>query len=170
MKITRGALRCLIREVMGGSKIIKERPWSVEYTFKLSGGEASDSEGTSPDGFAIVMKSDSGKLARIVVDTYWNPQTGDKSGNSLKVEVEGYITSETYVPVRFDNGKEQRLIISNSPVSGLICIAHAEDSTKVPIIYLTVTNPFDETDDVDFDVENLGNGKIDVELSNYTNL
>ena len=44
MKITTGALKRLIRESIDGDRIIRERPWSVEYSFKLSGGSASDSD------------------------------------------------------------------------------------------------------------------------------
>jgi hypothetical protein len=170
MKITAFALKNLIREALGGSKILKERPWAVEYSFKLSGGSAEDSEGESPDGFAVVMSSDSGLMARFIVDCYWNPQMGDSSGNSLKFELDGRSEQSTYVPTRFDDGKEQRIIISNSPVSGLISVSHAAGSNKVPIVYLTVKNPFDETDDISFSIENIGNGKIDVEMTNYTNL
>lgn len=170
MKITQGALKNLLREAIGGNKIIKERPWSVEYTFKLSDGTAEDSEGVAPDGFAVSMTSEAGKLARIIVDTYWNPQAGDASGNALKFEVDGVVDAQTYVPVRFDDGKEQRLIVSNTPISGLISISHAAGSSKLPIVYLVVPNPFEESEDVDFDVEKLGNGKLDIELSNYTNL
>lgn len=170
MKITQNALKSLLREAIGGSKILKERPWSVEYTFKLSDGTAEDSEGIAADGFAVMMTSDSGKLVRIIVDAYWNPQVGDKSGNALKIEVDGEVTAETYVPLRFDDGKEQRLIISNTPVSGLISVSHAAGSSKLPIVYLVTSNPFEESEDVDFDVEKLGNGKLDIELSNYTNI
>lgn len=170
MKIKIGRLRRIIREALGGSKIIRERPWSVEYTFKMSGGDASDSEGKSPDGFAIAMSSESGTIVRVIVDAYWNPQSGDSSGNSIQVEIDGYKVDESYVPVAFNNGKEQRLVISNSPKKGMIVVSHAGSSKDLPIPYLAVDNPFLETEDVKFDIENLGGGDVEVELSGHTNV
>ena len=52
----------------------------------------------------------------------------------------------------------------------MLCVSHSSGSSKVPIVYLTVANPFEDSEDVDFDFEKIGNGKIDIELSNYTSL
>ena len=168
MKIRLSQLRRLIREAVGGAKILRERPWAIEWTFKLSGGEAEDSEGVGPDGFAVVLRAGD-QVARVIVDSYWNPQAGDQSGNSLKWEVNGYVLKSAYVPIRFDSGKEQRLVISNSPVDGLLAISHAGGSTVPPVVYLVVENPFGEEDDMSFDVEKLGNSDMDVEMSSSVN-
>lgn len=172
MKFTQSALKALVNEAIGNDRIIHERPWSVEYEFSLSGGSASDSEGEGPDGFAVVMTGESGRVARVIVDTYWNPNTGDQSGNSLKFEVNGETqeNAQTYVPVKFDDGEKQKLIISNAPVQGLIAISHAHSEEDSPIVHLIVPNPFDEDEDVDFSVENLGNGDADVNLTRHTNM
>ena len=168
MKITRSALHKLIKEAVEDDRIIKERPWSIEFSFKLSGGTASDSEGQGPDGFEIVMSGDSGETMKIVIDAYWNPQSGDQSGNSLKIE--GPNPSSTYVPHRFDDGKEQFITISNAPVPGLITVAHAPSSDSVPVVHLVVPNPFEIDEDVSFDVQTIGNGKAEVNLNRHTNL
>ena len=172
MKITTGALKRLIRESIDGDRIIRERPWSVEYSFKLSGGSASDSEGEGPDGFAVVLTGESGREMRVVVDTYWNPQSGDQSGNSLRVEVDGDVPDggETYVPLRFDDGKEQFLTISNTPVSNMVTISHSPQGKSPPVVYLVVSNPFEGDEDLSFEVENLGNGDVDVKLTKHINL
>ena len=172
MKITKNALRLLISEAIENNRIIHERPWSVEYEFSLSGGSAEDSEGKGPDGFAVVMTGESGKIAKVIIDTYWNPNAGDQSGNSLKFEVDGQTqeNSQTYVPVRFDDGEKQRLIISNTPVQGLIVISHAHSDDDSPVVYLVVPNPFDEDEDVDFAIENLGNGSANVDQLRHTNM
>jgi hypothetical protein len=172
MKITKNALRSLFSEAIEKDRIIHERPWSVEYEFSLSGGSAEDSEGKGPDGFAVIMIGESGKIARVIVDTYWNPNTGDQSGNSLKFEVDGQTqeNSQTYVPVRFDDGEKQRLIISNAPVQGLIAISHAHSADDSPVVHLIVPNPFGEDEDVDFSTENLGNGTANVDLIQHTNM
>lgn len=169
MKIRLSELRKIIREAVGGSKVLRERPWSIEWTFKLSGGTAEDSEGKGPDGFAVVLRGGD-RMARVVVDSYWNPQAGDTSGNSLKWEVDGYSVKSAYVPTRFDSGKEQRLIVSNSPVDGLIAVSHAGGSSVPPVVYLVVENPFGEEEDVTFEVEELGNGDVDVEMTSSTTL
>lgn len=172
MKLTKSALKRLIKESIENNKILRERPWSVEYSFMLSGGTATDSEGEGPDGFAIVMSSDSGREMRVVVDTYWNPQSGDTSGNSIRVEMDGQIieNGETYVPVRMDDGEEQFLTISNSPVADVITISHAHDKKSPPVVYLVVPNPFEVDNDVSFDIENIGNGKSIVKLVRHINL
>ena len=169
MKILKKVLKKLVKEAVEGDRLIPERPWSVEYSFTLSGGTASDSEGQGPDGFAIVMTSDNGKTVRIVVDAYWNPTSGDESGNSIKMEYDGQQVS-TYVPVRFDDGNQQKLIISNTPVPGIMSVSHASSPSSLPIIYLVMKNPFDEDEDVTFDVETLGNGQVDVKMTGHTNL
>ena len=177
MKFTERALRDLIRESIGKDRIIKERPWSVEYEFKLSGGIASDSEGKGPDGFAIVMRSSSGRTARVYVDSYWNPQAGDVNGNSLRIEMEDnqstegakdFVTS-TYVPIRFDDGKRHSLTISNSPTANVLCVSHGH-LNEVPIVYLAVENPFEEGEDLEFEVETVGNGEAEVTLKRHVNL
>ncbi len=170
MKITRRALKKLVIEAIEGSKIFRERPWAVEYTFQLSGGKASDSEGISPDGFAITMSSDSGKVVKVIVDSYWNPTSGDESGNSLKIEVDGEVVDSTYVPVRFDTGESQRIVISNAPVDGMMTVSHASDAESPPIMYLAATNPFAESEDVSFSTETIGNGSATVEMTGHTNL
>ncbi len=168
MKIRKTALSRLIKEAIDNDRIIRERPWSVEYSFRLSGGVASDSEGEGPDGFSIVMSGDSGSELRVTVDAYWNPQVGDQSGNSLKIT--GEEESSTYVPHRFDDGKEQFLTISNAPVPGLIAVSHAISSDSTPIVHLVVPNPFGPDEDVNFDVETTGNGNAEVKIKRHTNL
>lgn len=168
MKITRSALRSLIREAVNNDRIIKERPWSVEFSFKLSGGSATDSEGQGPDGFAIIMSSESGDSLKIIVDSYWNPQSGDQSGNTLRIE--GPSPASTYVPHRFDDGQEQFITISNAPVPGLLTVSHTAGKGAVPVVHLVVPNPFDVDEDVSFDVENMGNGDAEVKLNRHTNL
>jgi hypothetical protein len=164
MKITARALRKLVNESIDSVDIIRERPWSVEHTFSVS-----PSDSGAADGLAIVMKGDSGKTARVLVDAYWNPQMGDESGNSIKFEVDGEVFDSSYVPAQFSDGEDHRLYISNSPVAGLITIAHAKGD-ELPVVYLVAQNPFGENEDVEFDSKNLGNGSVDVELSKWTSL
>lgn len=170
MKIVVSELKRILKESIDGNKILSKRPWSVEYAFTLSGGNAEDSEGKGPDGFAVTMAGDSGKTVKVIVDSYWNPQAGDSSGNSLKVEADGNVVSDTYVPTRFDDGEEQTLIISNSPVPGLLTVSHSADSSSPPIVYLAIPNPFDEGDDVSFDAEKIGNGNAKINLKGHSNL
>lgn len=170
MKFTRKALKDLVREAVGKDRIIRERPWSVEHSFKLSGGVATDSEGDeSPDGFSIVLTSESGKEVRIVVDTYWNPQNGDESGNALKVEFEDGTHMQTHVPTRFDDGKVQFITISNSPVPGIITVSHSPDKSTSPVTYLVFENPFEVDEDITFEPETLGNGKAQVKMTRHFN-
>lgn len=173
MKITLGSLRNLIREALDGDRIVPERPWTVEVTFSLGGGVAEDSEGRGPDGFALVLKTP-GVEMDVAVDSYWNPQSGDESGNSLKVSVDGTVLhgGETYVPIKFDDGKKQRLIVSSSPVSGLLSIAHAASPDSLPVVYLTVPSPFIDShdEDIGFEVRPLGNGDVDAEITDHVNL
>jgi hypothetical protein len=170
MQITGKALQSLLREAIKKNKILPERPWSVEYTFSMTGNLADDSEGSSVDGFAAVMTSASGKILKIIVDSYWNPQAGDQSGNSIKAEINGEKAESAYVPFKFDDGSKQKLLISNSPVFGVITVSHAITADSLPIVYLVVPNPFDVNDDIQFDIENIGNGKIDVDMSRYVNV
>ena len=169
MKFKVAALRRLMSEAIDQDRVIRERPWSVEYTFTLTGGQAADSEGKGPDGFAIVMTGESGKQMRVIVDSYWNPSSGDESGNSLKIEYVGERAS-SYVPTRFDDGKQQLLTISNTPMPGIISVAHAADFSSIPVVYLITSNPFESDEDVEFTIENLGNGVADVKLTGHTNL
>jgi len=169
MKLRIAALRKLLSESIDQDRLIRERPWSVEYTFTLSGGTSSDSEGMGPDGFAIVMTGESGRVMRVVVDSYWNPTSGDESGNSLRVEYEGEKTS-SYVPTRFDDGEQQLLTISNTPVPGVISVAHSATFSDIPIVYLFASNPFEVDEDVDFAVEVIGNGTADVKMTGHTNV
>lgn len=177
MKIAKSALRRFLREAVESDRILAERPWSVEYTFTMSGDAAEDSEGPSADGFAVVMKSEAGIVMRVVVDSYWNPQSGDQSGNSIKIEVdkgEGPSSptknSFAHVPHQFDDGTEQKLIISNSPVPGVICVSHSFDDLP-PITYLAVSNPFHtDDDDISFEIEKLGSGDVKVELTDHVNI
>ena len=169
MKITKGALKKLIREAIEGNDILPERPWSVEYEFKMSGGTASDSEGESPDGFSVSLEGQSGSRLEIVVDAYWNPQSGDQSGNSIKAVLDGEEMDSSYVPVKFNDGKSQRLLISNSPVKKVILVSHGA-SGKPPIAYLVIQNPFSDEDDIEFNVNSLGNGKVDVKMVDFINL
>jgi hypothetical protein len=169
MKFKISALRKLFSEAINDDRLVSERPWSVEYAFSLSGGSASDSEGKGPDGFAIVMTGESGKIVKVIVDSYWNPTSGDESGNSLKIEYENEKMS-TYVPTRFDDGKQQLLIISNTPVPGVITVSHSATLDDVPITYLIASNPFEIDEDVDFFIEQMGNGKADVKLTSHSNL
>lgn len=169
MKLKVSALRKLLAEAIDQDKMLRERPWSVEYTFILSGGTAADSEGVGPDGFAIVMTGESGKVMRVVVDSYWNPTSGDESGNSLRIEYEGEKMS-TYVPTRFDDGEQQLLTISNTPVPGIISVSHSATFSSIPIVYLVMTNPFDVEEDVEFAIETIGNGTADVKMTGHTNV
>ena len=152
-------------------KLIKERPWAVECKFTLSGGSAYESEGLSADGFSIALSGESGKTMRILVDSYWNPHKGDESGNSIKVEIDGIQLKNTssYVPVKFDSGLKQKIVISNSPVTGLIYIAYAKSEVDIPIVFLNVKNPFQIDEGVEFSTSNLGNGEYSTEL-NYCSL
>lgn len=164
-----GCLKRLLREGVKGQKMLRERPWAVEWTFRMDGGTAEDSEGRGPDGFAVVLRGGGGAQVRLVVDAYWNPQAGDASGNSLKWEAEGEAPDSVYVPRRFDDGKEQRLILSNSPVSGFLMVSHA-GAGEVPIVHMVKANPFEVEEDVDFQVEKLGNGRVEVKMTGVTNL
>jgi hypothetical protein len=168
LRMSVGCLKRLLREGVGGQKVLRERPWAVEWTFKMSGGIASDSEGEGADGFAIVMRGERGGQFRLVVDAYWNPQTGDQSGNSLKWESADGAPESVYVPHRFDDGKEQRLILSNSPVPGVMLVSHAGSADAVPVTYMVKENPFADEEDVEFDIEKLGNGDVTVDLSRST--
>jgi len=177
MKFTRAALRRLISEAIKDNKILAERPWSVEYTFTLTGDSAEDSEGSSADGFVVTLTSESGSTMKVIVDSYWNPQAGDQSGNSIKVEIDsdgGVVTpaknSVAHVPHKFDDGKKQKILLSNSPVQGIITISHAISTTSLPIVYLAVTNPFTDDDDLTFDVEPMGNGDLDIEMTDSVNI
>lgn len=164
MKITTRALKKLVREAIEDVDIIRERPWTVEHTFTLTPTDSGVS-----DGFAIVMKGDSGKTARVLVDTYWNPQSDDESDNSLKFEVDGEVVDSTHVPVDFKDGKNHKIYISNSPVEGMISISHAKGG-DVPVVYLVAQNPFEVTEDIEFVTKNLGNGSVDVEMTDWTSL
>lgn len=172
MKIAFSVLKSLIRESLASTRIIKERPWAVEHEFSLSAGSAEDAEGPAADGFAIVLKGESGKTVRVIVDTYWNPHSADNSGNSLKIEIDGQVppAAETYVPVKFDTGTKQKIIISNSPVSELLTVAHAADLKAIPIVLLAVQNPFDIDEDIEFDVKNLGNGKFNADVVRFSSI
>ena len=174
MQISKKALKALIKEAIKSARILSERPWSVEYTFSMKGGpnSAEDSEGSSADGFVIKMSTKSGTIASVIVDSYWNPQSGDQSGNSIKFQVDGEEVEHgnAYIPYKFDNGKRQRLLISNTPVSGLLTISHAVDEDSLPIVYLALSNPFEVNEDIEFDVENLGSGEVDVELTDHINV
>lgn len=171
MKFTRKALKALISEAIGKDRIVRERPWSVEHSFRLSGGIATDSEGDeSPDGFVIVLSSENGDEAKVIVDTYWNPQNGDESGNALRVELPNGERQETYVPTRFDDGETQYITISNSPVPGIITVSHSPGEDVPPITYLAFENPFEVDEDIDFEVETLGNGEADVKLTRHFNI
>jgi len=169
MKFKVSALRKLLIESIDQVRFIRERPWSIEYAFALTGGSAIDSEGLSPDGFAIVMKGESGKEMKVVVDTYWNPTSGDESGNSIRVEYEDEKMS-TYVPTRLDDGEQQLLTISNTPIPGIITVFHSSNFSSIPIVYLVATNPFEMDEEVEFLIEKMGNGKAEVKLTGYTNL
>ena len=170
MKITRRALKNLVREALESSKILRERPWTVEYTFSLSGGNASDSEGTSPDGFSIDLKTESEDSMSIVFDCYWNPQQGDKSGNSIKVILNDEVVASTYVPHRFDDGKKQKAIISNVVDGGVICVSHCKSERETPVTYLVVQNPFPNEQDISFEARSLGTGDVQVDMSDSVNL
>lgn len=178
MKITKSALRSLVREAIGADRIIRERPWSVMCSFKMSGGRASDSEGIAPDGFSVVMSGESGREMLVTVDSYWNPQAGDASGNSLKISTGGREVFSTYVPTRFDDGVTQYLIISNSPAQNAITISHAKNKNSVPIVYATVMNPFELNEDLEFSVAcqnpqdegGIGSGFVDARIVTHNNL
>ena len=171
MKITQKALRALIRESLGGSRIVKERPWAVSYSFRLSDGTASDSEGKGPDGFAIVLQGESGTIVRVIIDTYWNPTSGDTSGNSIKVEVNGEVSPEatSYIPTRLDDGKEQLITISNSPVSSLMTISHSMKPTSPAVVYIAISNPFNDEEDINFAIEKMGNGDAEIDIAGQSN-
>lgn len=167
MKISKRALKSMLAEALEGTRIIRERPWSVEYSFSLQPGDAEESEGASADGFVLTMLGESGTTLAVHVDSYWNPQAGDKSGNSIKIYLGDDIVDETYVPVKFDDGTKQVLLLSNAPVPGLIAVAHAPSMSNPPVVHLIVENPFSEDEDVEFEVSNLGNGRADVEMHRF---
>ena len=172
MKITLSALRSLLREAIEGDEILSERPWTVVVEFKLEGGTAEDSEGVGPDGLEVVMSSQDVE-ASVIVDTYWNPQSGDTSGNSLrfKAGATAEVDSESYVPTRFDDGKQHRLFISNSPVARMLSIGHASGNSP-PVVYLVVPSPFERTDgeDIDFEIRPLGDSKVTAKIVDHVNL
>jgi ATP-dependent Lon protease len=66
--------------------------------------------------------------------------------------------------------KQQLLIISNTPVPGVITVSHSATLDDVPITYLIASNPFEIDEDVDFFIEQMGNGKADVKLTSHSNL
>ena len=147
-------------------RLIKERPWAVECKFSLSDGIAYESEGLSADGMVISLSGESGKTMNVIVDSYWNPHKGDESGNSLKVQIDGIDLKDvtSYVPVKFESGVGQKIVISNSPVTGLIYIAYAKSENDIPIVFLNVKNPFKINEGVKFSTKNLGNGEYEAEL------
>lgn len=172
MKISVKALYALLQESIQNNRIISERPWAVEYAFTLSGKSAEDSEGSSADGFSIDMTSSSGTTMAVTIDSYWNPQAGDQSGNSIKVTINGDEdgATSTYVPHKFDDGKKQKILISNSPVAGVLTVSHSIDESSPPIVYLAISNPFEENDDIEFSTKSIGNGRTSVEMTGHINL
>jgi len=177
MKIRLAALRSLVQESVGKDRIIKERPWSVEHTFSMKGGIASDSEGEAPDGFFIALVGESGTSVRVVVDSYWNPAVGggDQSGNELRVEgetIQNGPSTRSYVPIKFDSGEEQVIVVSNSPTLGMVLVSHGlANSKSLPVTYLAFPNPFQVDEDIDFVPQKLGNGKdLTISLTRHTNL
>jgi hypothetical protein len=170
MRIIEKQLKKLIREALGSNEILRERPWSILVEFRMSEGIASDSEGVGPDGFSVIAESDSGKIMSVSIDTYWNPQAGDQSGNSLKVHFERKELAQTYVPTRFDDGKTQFLLISNAPVQNVIVVSHAYDARAVPIAYLVVPNLFNMSEDINFRIQKNGNGLVQARIVSHSNL
>ena len=165
MKFRASALQALIRESLDTTRIVKDRPWAVEHEFVLTG-----KPGTKPDGFAIVLVGESGKTMRVLVDSNWDPQDGDQSDNTLKIEIDGQrpAASSTYVPVKFDSNTKQKIIVSNSPVSGLLTVAHAATVDSVPIVLLAVKNPFDSNEDIEFFTKNLGQGHYETDVVRFS--
>jgi hypothetical protein len=108
----------------------------------------------------------------VTIDSYWNPQTGDQSGNSIKVIIDGDEdnATSTYVPHKFDDGKKQKILISNSPVAGVLTISHSIDESLPPIVYLAISNPFEENDDIEFSTKSIGNGRANVKMTGHINL
>lgn len=149
MKIKLSQLRRLIREEITKNAILVERPWSARFDFRMKGGDAADSEGTGPDGVKISLRAGSIAL-EIVADSYWNPQNGDTSGNELRAIVDGQVVNRSYVPIRFDNGKKQSIVISNSPVERVLSVSHSL-AGSTPIMYLTLAVPFEMNEPIKFD-------------------
>lgn len=170
MKFSVNCIRQLVKEAATG-RLIVERPWSVEIEFRLSGGKATDSEGYGPDGFQVVLRDDDGNEAAVVVDTYWNPQAGDTSGNQLYATVDGKrITSNAYVPTKLDDGKPQRLVISNSPKLGAIVVSHCEKG-GTPIAYLAFRQIFAKDSSINVSCHGLGDSdKLTWKIVSSTNL
>lgn len=145
------------------SRIIAERPWTLQFGFNLSGGVASDSEGMAADGIEICMTDNRHEVA-VTVDAYWNPHKGDQSGNSIKVSLDGELIAQAYVPVRFDDGNDQVLTISNAVVPGLLAIAHSPQVNAPPVVHAVVNCPFAIDNDISFYAGTIGNGTGNVWL------
>lgn len=164
-------LRFLIREELKKNLILSERPWAAEFHFKMKGGTAEDSEGIGPDGLKFIFNCGEQEL-KVVLDSYWNPQSGDSSGNELKIYVNDVLKARSYVPVRFDDGKFQTLIVSNSPVENKISFSHGYVD-DVPIYYLCVSNPFEKSKPIKMKHSSLmskGQKSTYCELVNVTNV
>ena len=129
--------------------ILPERPWAAKYEFAMKGGDASDSEGTAPDGVIMFIKSNRQEVL-IIADSYWNPSSGDESGNELRVEINGEVVVKRYVPVRFDDGESHTIIVSNDPVSNEIAVLHASPADETPILSLSFENPFPVQQELNF--------------------
>ena len=158
-------------EGLDGRKVLVERPWSVEYKFTLGEGEAEDSEGLGPDGWALVVTSSGGVELRVVVDTYWNPTSGDRSGNCLRIEVDGAEVEDgqAYVPTPMDDGKEHHLLLSNLPGGRVMAVGHCRRGEPV-VIYHVFDCPFPEEEDLSFEVEEVGNGRAEVDRVGFVSL
>lgn len=170
MKFSIGCIRKIVKESMREDRLVAERPWSIEVEFKLSGGKAADSEGVSPDGFQIMLRDEDGNEASVVVDTYWNPQAGDTSGNQMYAVVNGQRVGSTYVPTRFDDGKSQTIVVSNSPSLGAIVVSHARKG-EAPVAYLAFGAQLALNSSVEVTCEPLGDSeKLDCKVTNRTNL
>jgi hypothetical protein len=167
MKIKGSVLKSILREIAAGGPIVTERPWSIESEFVLGGGVASDSEGLGPDGVQLTLMGSMGSRMTVDIDTYWNPHKGDQSGNSIKIDT-GAERMTSYVPFKMDDGRPQRLIVSNSPVQSLIAVSHAPSRHESPVLILVVRNPFNDTEQISPSWKNLGNGTAAAKIVKLT--
>ena len=118
MKLCVNSLRMLIREAIDAYKdspLVPERPWNVKLPFTLkSKGGAMDSEGESSDGIKLLLVGKSASVS-VIADTYWNPHSGDESGNSIVIVVDDKERVREHFPRKLDDDEKHVITVSCSP-------------------------------------------------------